>query len=134
MQTPSTTHYGSVSPLKKINGAGLRLLCEAFALKRILKVDLSPFKKALNVILGLKREDRFFKPFCELVQKTRQVRFSYLLWHGNLCNAPRTLQKFSQKCWKIAGCHRCAVYGSQPPIASKPDSFPPEQSSDLGPV
>jgi len=32
---------------------------------------------------------------------------------------------------KIVGCWKCAVYGSQPLIASKPDSSPPEQSGDL---
>jgi len=35
------------------------------------------------------------------------------------------MRKFLQKCQKIAGCWECAVYGSRPPIASKPGSSPP---------
>jgi len=45
-----------------------------------------------------------------VVQKTCQVHFSYLLWLGNFCKGPRTLQKFPQKCQKIAGCWGRAVY------------------------
>jgi len=37
------------------------------------------------------------------------------------------MRKFTQKCQKIAGCWESAVYGSRPPIASKPDSSHPEQ-------
>ena len=39
------------------------------------------------------------------------------------------MQKFPQKCQKIAGCWESAVYGSRPPIASKPGSSPPERPS-----
>jgi len=35
--------------------------------------------------------------------------------------------KCVQKCQKIAGCWECAVYGSRPPIASKPGSSPLER-------
>jgi len=66
--------------------------------------------KATHEILGSKREDWFSNPFFELVQNTGQVRFSYLLRYGNLCKGPRTLQKFPQKCQKIAGCWGRAVY------------------------
>ena len=45
-------------------------------------------------ILGLNRKIQFSTLFLELVQKPCQVRFSYLLRHGNLCKGPRTLQKF----------------------------------------
>ena len=61
-------------------------------------------EKEIHEILGSKREDRFSKTFFELVPKTSQVRFSYLLRHGNLCKGPRTLRKFPQNCQKIAGC------------------------------
>ena len=37
------------------------------------------------------------------------------------------MRKFPQKCQKIAGCWESAVYGSRPPVASKPDSSPPER-------
>ena len=37
------------------------------------------------------------------------------------------MRKFPQKCQKIDGCWESAVYGSRPPIASKPDSYPPER-------
>jgi len=37
------------------------------------------------------------------------------------------MRKFPQKCQKIAGCWESAVYGSRPPIASKPDSSSPER-------
>jgi len=63
-----------------------------------------PLEKKINEILDSKREDRFSNPFFEVVQKTCQVHFSYLLRHGNFCKGPRTLQKFLQKCQKIAGC------------------------------
>jgi len=63
-----------------------------------------PLEKEINEILGSKREDRFSNPFFELVQKMCQVRFSYLLRHGNACKGPRTLRKFPHKCQKIAGC------------------------------
>ena len=60
--------------------------------------------------LGSKREDRFSNPFFEVVQKTCQVHFSYLLRLGNFCKGPRTLRKFPQKCQKIARCWGRAVY------------------------
>jgi len=46
-----------------------------------------------------------------------------------LCKGPQDMKKFPQKCQKIAGCYECAVYGSQPPIASKPGSSPLERRS-----
>jgi len=75
-----------------------------------LRVDLNPLKKGIHEILGSKREGRFSDPFLRWYKKTCQVRFSYLLRHGNLCKGPRTLQKFPQKCQKIAGCWGRAVY------------------------
>jgi len=77
-----------------------------------IKGGLEPLEKEIHEILGSKREDRFSNPFFELVQKTCQVHFSYLLRHGNfrVCKGPRTLQKFPQKCQKIAGCWGRAVY------------------------
>jgi len=61
-------------------------------------------EKEIHDILGSKREDRFSNPFFELVQNTCQVRFSFLLRHGNLWKGLWTLRKFTQKCQKIAGC------------------------------
>jgi len=56
-----------------------------------------------------KCEDRFSNPCFELVPKTCQVHFSYLLRLGIFCKGPRTLRKFPQKCQKIAGCWGRAV-------------------------
>jgi len=69
-----------------------------------------PLEKEIHEILCSKREDRFSNPFFELVQKTCQVHFLYLLRLGNFCKVPRTLRKFLQKCQKIAGCWGRAVY------------------------
>ena len=58
------------------------------------------------------------------------VRFVFRTWLIRLdifCKAPRDMRKFPQKCQKIAGCWESTVYGSRPPIASKPDSSPPER-------
>jgi len=81
----------------------------------------------INKILGLKREDRFSHHFSDLVQNICLVRFSYLLRLSISCKAPRDMRKFPQKCQNIAGCWESAVYGSQPLITSKPDSFPSER-------
>jgi len=70
---------------------------------RSIKGGPEPLEKEIHEILGSKREDRFSNPFFELVQTTCQVNFSYLRL-GNICKGPRTLQKFPQKCQKIAGC------------------------------
>jgi len=92
-----------------------------------LRVDLNPLKKQAtsskvrNVMID------FPTLFLKWYQKHVKVRFSYLLWHDNFSKGPRTLRKFPQKCQKIAGCWESAVYGSQPLIASKPDSSPPER-------
>jgi len=75
-----------------------------------LRVNLNPLKKEIHEILCSKCGDRFSNPFFELVQNTCQVHFSYLLRLGNYCKGPRTLQKFPQKCQKIAGCWGLAVY------------------------
>ena len=56
------------------------------------------------------------------------VRFSHLLRLCNFCKAPQDMRKFPQKYQKIAGCWECAVYGSLPPIASKPGSSSPERT------
>jgi len=69
-----------------------------------------PLDKKIHEILGSKREDRFSNPFFEVVQKTCQDHFSYLLRLGNFCQGPRTPRKFPQKCQKIAGCWGRAVY------------------------
>jgi len=68
------------------------------------KGGLEPLEKEINEILGSKREDRFSDPFFGLVQNTTLVRISYLLRLCNVCKAPRDMQKFPQKCQKIAGC------------------------------
>jgi len=73
-------------------------------IENIVKGGPEPLEKEIHEMLGSKREDRFFNPFFELVQKTCHVQFLYLLRHGNFCKAPRTLRKFLQKCQKIAGC------------------------------
>jgi len=83
-----------------------------------------PLENEINKILGSKREDRYSDHFSDLVQKTCSVRFSYLLRLSIFCKAPRDMRKFAQKCQKIAGCWESAVYGSRPPIASKPDLSP----------
>jgi len=75
--------------------------------------------------------DWLWDHFSDLVQNICLVRFSYLLrLHFRLSifsKAPRDMRKFPQKCHNIAGCWDSAVYGSRPPIASKPDSSPPER-------
>jgi len=68
-----------------------------------LKGGPEPLEKEIHEILGSKREDRFSDPFFEVVQKTCQVDFSYLLRLGNFCKGPRTLRKFLQKCQKMPG-------------------------------
>ena len=75
-----------------------------------LKGGPEPLDKEFNEILGSKREDRHSDPFFELVQKTCQVLFPYLLRLCNLCKAPRDMRKFPQKCQKIAGCWGRGVY------------------------
>jgi len=84
-----------------------------------------PLEKEANEILGSKREDRFSQPFFST--DTKIVSGLYPAWLSNLCQGPQTLQKFPQKCQKIAGCKECVVYGSRPLIASKPGSSPPER-------
>jgi len=73
-------------------------------IRSTLKIGPGPLEKEIHEILGLKREDRVFNPFFELVQNSCQVRFSYLLHYRNLCEGPRTLRMFPQKYQKIAGC------------------------------
>ena len=53
-----------------------------------LKGGPEPLEKEIHEILGSKREDRFSDPFFEVVQKTCQVDFSYLLRLGNFCKGP----------------------------------------------
>jgi len=86
-----------------------------------------PLEKEIDETLDSKREDRFSNPFFELVQKTCQVRFWYLLRHGIACKGPRTLRRFPHRCQKIARCQECAVNGFRPLIASTPGSSPPER-------
>ena len=64
-----------------------------------------PLENEINKVLGSKREDRFSDHFSGLVQNICSVRFSYLLRLSIFCNlkAPRDMQKFPQKCQKIAG-------------------------------
>ena len=45
-----------------------------------------------------------FRSFFETGTKKFRFVFSYLLHYCNLCEDPRTLRKFQQKCQKIAGC------------------------------
>jgi len=98
-----------------------------------LRVDLNlkggpePLENEINKILGSKRDDWFSDHFSDLVQNICSVRFSYLLRLSIFCKAPRDMRKFPQECQKIAGCWESVVYGSRPPIASKPDSSPPER-------
>jgi len=63
-----------------------------------------PLEKEIHEILVSKCEDQFSDPFFDSVQNTSLVRFSYLLRLCNFCKAPRDMQKFPQKCQKIAGC------------------------------
>ena len=92
-----------------------------------IKVGPEPLENEINQISGLKREDRFSDHFSDLVQNICSVRFSYPLLLSIFCNAPRDMRKFPQKCHKIAGCYESTVYGSRPPITSKPDSSPPQR-------
>ena len=78
----------------------------------------SPWKRNQRK-LRFEAWEPIFQPFLELVQKTCQVYFSYLLRHANLCKGHQTLRKFLQKCQKIAGCWEGTVYGSRPLIVSK---------------
>jgi len=86
-----------------------------------------PLENEINKILGSRRENQFSDHFSDLVQNICSVRFSYLLHLSIFCKAPQDMRKFPQKCQKIAGCWESAVYGSRPPIASKPDSSPLER-------
>ena len=92
-----------------------------------LKGGPEPLEIEINQMLGSKREDRFSCHFSDLVQNICSVRLSYLLRLSIFCKAPRDMRNFPQKCQKIAGCWESAVYGSRPPIFSKPDSSTPEQ-------
>ena len=78
--------------------------------ENFIKGGPEPLEKEIYEILGSKREDRSCNPFFELVQKTCQLHFSYLLRHGKFCKAPRDMRKFPQKCQKIAGCWGRTVY------------------------
>ena len=86
-----------------------------------------PLENEINKILRSKLEDRFSDHFPDLVQNICSVRFSYLLRLSIFCKAPLDMRKFQQKCQKIAGCWESPVYGSRPPITSKPGSSPPER-------
>jgi len=86
-------------------------------------------EKESHEFLGSKRDDRFCNPFCEMVPKICQGRFSYLLWHDNFCKGPQKLRKIPQKCQKIAGCRESAFQCSRPLITSKPGLFPPQRTS-----
>jgi len=56
-----------------------------YATNTNVKVGPEPLEKEIQeILLCSKREDRFSNPFFEVVQKTCQVRFSYLLRYGNL--------------------------------------------------
>ena len=68
------------------------------------RVDLNPLKKEINEILVWNVRIDFPTLFLIWYKKTCQVRFSYLLLHGDLCKGPWTLRKVLHKCQKIAGC------------------------------
>jgi len=71
---------------KSISDSGINLIVwggEIF----VIKSGPKPLEKEIKVILGSKREDQFSKPF----------------FTRNLCEGPQTIQKFLQKCQKIAG-------------------------------
>ena len=89
-----------------VNWILLRIRVRSRNIQPHLKGGPELLEKKINEILGSKPEDRFStgNPFFEMVQKTCQVCFSYLLLGNNLCKSPRTLQTFLQKCQKIAGC------------------------------
>ena len=70
----------------------------------ILKGEPEPLENEINKILGSKREDRFSDHFSDLVQNICSVRFAYRLRLSIFCKAPWDMQKFPQKCQKIAGC------------------------------
>ena len=65
-------------------------------------------------------------PFFELVQETCQVRFSYLLRHGNFCEG-RDTAKIAAEVPEDSRVLRARRLCTQPPIASKPGSSPPER-------
>jgi len=97
-----------------------------------LKGGPEPLENKVNEIFGLKREYRCSNPFCELVQKSCLVCFSYLLRLSNFCKALRDMRKFPQKCQKIAGRWWRAVYASDlrsPPNQAHPLRNDPVQTS-----
>jgi len=106
--------FAGIKPKKLYSAAcvnrGVNPLGMVCVLLCFIKGGPEPLEKEIHEILGSKLEARFSNPFFELVQKMCQVHFSYLLRLGNFSKAPRTLQKFPQKCYKIAVCWECAVY------------------------
>jgi len=85
-----------------------------------------PLEKEIHEILGSKREVRFSNPFFELVQKTCQAHFRTCFGlvisvraRGH-CESPAEVTEDS---WVLRARHLC----TQPPIASKPGSSPPER-------
>jgi len=99
---------------------------KSWILRNFTWVDLNPSKKISTRIWVRNVRTDFSALFLDLVQKTCSGRFPYLFRLNNFFKAPRDMRKFPQKCQKIAGCSECAVYGSRPPIASKPGSSPLE--------
>jgi len=65
-----------------------------------------------------------FKPFFLIGTKNISGSFSVPASAQWLCKGPLTMQKFPQKCHKIAGFWENAAYGSRPLIASKSGSSP----------
>ena len=92
-----------------------------------LKNGPEPLEKEIHEILGSKREDRFSNPFFELVHKMCQVHFSYLLRLGNFCKGPADTAKVPAEVPEDSRVLRARRLCMQPPIASKPGSFPLER-------
>jgi len=82
------------------------------------RVDLNPLDKKLTRSLVRSVRIDFWTIFLIWYNIPLWFVYSYLLRLCNFCKAPRDMRNFPQKRQKIAGCEKCAVYASRPPIAS----------------
>ena len=83
-----------------------------------------PLEKEIHEILCSKREDRFSNPFVEVVSKTCQVVFRSCFDTVIYVKACGHCER-SEDSRVLRACHLC----TQPPVASKPGSSPPERPS-----
>jgi len=86
-------------------------------------------KNEINKILGAEREDRFSDHFSDLYKISVRFVFRTCSSSQAFSKSPAGHSKVPAEVPEIAGCWESAVYGSRPPIASKPDSSPLERPS-----